>query len=48
MDSKGVPLLCLWLWRGVLAALWAGAEECGRFRQVRLFCACCLLPDYDF
>jgi hypothetical protein len=25
-----VLLLCLWAWRGLLAALWAGAEECCR------------------
>ena len=26
-----VLLLCLWAWRGLLAALWAGAEECCQF-----------------
>jgi hypothetical protein len=25
-----VLMLCLWAWRGLLAALWAGAEECRR------------------
>ena len=26
-----VALLCLWAWMGLLAALWASAEECCRF-----------------
>ena len=42
-----VPLLCLWAWRGLLAALWEGAEECCRFASGEgIICllpaACCL------
>jgi hypothetical protein len=37
-----VPLLCLWAWRGLLAALWEGAEECCRFASGEGII--CLLP----
>ena len=30
LRTPTVLLLCLWAWRGLLAALWAGAEECCR------------------
>ena len=40
------------LW-GLLAVLWAGAEECGRWEALQVLSACCLLPaaccpTYDF
>jgi hypothetical protein len=39
-----VHLLCLWAWRGLLAALWAGAEECCMVASGEGLCAWCLLP----
>jgi hypothetical protein len=45
-----VLLLCLWAWRGLLAALWAGVEECCRLASDDGFVR--LLPaaffNYDF
>ena len=33
---------------GLMAVLWAGAEECGRWEALQVLSACCLLRIYDF
>ena len=52
VESSGRRLECLWvlvgsyggLCGGLVAVLWAGGEECGRWEAVRVLFACCLLP----
>ena len=52
VGSVGVPVGSCGAWWGLMAVLWAGAEECGRWEAVRVLVACCLLPaaflNYDF